>query len=123
MVVETPRGSPAISGGPGKRLLVVELYDVNYASQHTKSWKETERLLRREFVPPWGKRRIPDVEKQDVTWALSSIVKRGSPERGKSRLGPSPAPLQVGARNAASPWEHLSLPTKPVKREKVLQFH
>ena len=51
----------------------------NYARRKTSSWRETERLLVREFVGLWRIRPIGAVTKQDVNEALDAIVNRGSP--------------------------------------------
>ncbi len=41
--------------------------------------KETERLLRREFIPLWEQQPLPAIRKADIIAALDAMVKRGSP--------------------------------------------
>lgn len=53
-------------------------YIEKYAKDRTRGWKETERVLRKEVVPRWGKRKINDVKKRDLVLLLDEIKDRGS---------------------------------------------
>lgn len=54
-------------------------YIVRHAKQFKKSWKDDERLLKKEVVPLWGNRKAEDIKKRDVILLLESIVDRGTP--------------------------------------------
>jgi integrase len=54
-------------------------YIEKYAMKFKRSWKEDERILNREVIPLWGKRKAQDIKKRDVILLLESIVERGSP--------------------------------------------
>ncbi len=52
-----------------------------YAKRHTResSWKETERLFKKEIEPKWGARPLAGISKGDVIELLDTIVDRGAP--------------------------------------------
>ena len=58
----------------------------NYAKRKTRGWRETERLLYREFVTPWERWPIDTVSRQDVQKLLQAIVDRGSPSAANHAL-------------------------------------
>jgi len=58
--------------------LVSEYVD-RHAKKFKRSWREDERLLNKEVVAKWGKRKAADVTKRDVTLLLEGIVDRGAP--------------------------------------------
>ncbi len=45
----------------------------------TRTAHEVERMLRKEIVEPWKKKRVSDIEKPDVLRVLDVIVDRGAP--------------------------------------------
>ena len=53
-----------------------ELYIQSYAKVHKKSWKETERAIRREVLPYLGKKRLAELSKRDVAKVIERIGKR-----------------------------------------------
>lgn len=65
------------------KALTVEELCTDYIGKHAKvfkrSWKEDERILNREVIPLWGKRKAQDIVKRDVIILLEAIVERGSP--------------------------------------------
>lgn len=69
---EQRRKAPTVSD------LVME-YIERHARVFKRSWQEDERLLHREVVSLWGKRKAADITKRDVTLLLESIIDRGSP--------------------------------------------
>jgi integrase len=50
-----------------------------YAKHHKKSWRDDARLLNREVLPEWGRRKAHDITRRDVLALLDGIVERGSP--------------------------------------------
>lgn len=56
-----------------------EEYIERHAKKFKRSWKDDERLLNKEIVPLWGKRKAADINKRDVTLLLENIVDRGTP--------------------------------------------
>jgi hypothetical protein len=71
----------------GERLfsvLVTEFIE-DHVNRNTRSWRETERILAREFAI-WSKWPIDDISRRDVSGILSAIVKRGSPSSANHAL-------------------------------------
>jgi len=65
-----------------QRLTVKELvkeYIERHAMTFKRSWEADERLLNKEIVQVWGKRKASDITKRDITLLLESIVDRGTP--------------------------------------------
>ena len=54
-------------------------YIERHAKKFKKSWEADERLLKKEILPVWGKRKAADITKRDVTLLLENIVDRGTP--------------------------------------------
>lgn len=59
----------------------VDSYIERYAKANTKTetWRESQRLLIKNVVPPWRARRVQDIVKRDIIELLDTIVDRGSP--------------------------------------------
>lgn len=58
---------------------LVKEYIEKHAMKFKRSWKDDDRLLKKEIIPIWGKRKAEDVSKRDITLLLESIVDRGTP--------------------------------------------
>ena len=58
---------------------LAEQYLAKHAKPNKKSWKEDERLLNRDVVPFWGRRKAFDIKRRDVIELLDGIVERGAP--------------------------------------------
>ncbi|WP_306532613.1 site-specific integrase [Geobacter sp.] len=58
---------------------LVQEYIERHAMRFKRSWQQDERLLNREVVPVWEKRKASEITKRDVTLLLENIVDRGSP--------------------------------------------
>ena len=58
---------------------LVDEYIKKHAMKFKKSWEFDKRLLDKEILPLWGKRKAADIKKRDVTLLLESIVDRGTP--------------------------------------------
>jgi integrase len=56
-----------------------EEYIEKHAKRFKKSWEEDDRILTREILPPWGKRKAAAIVKRDVLLMLETIIDRGSP--------------------------------------------
>src|SRR5262249_43513174 len=46
--------------------VLVDDFIENYAKRKNRSWQETERVLKREFVPSWRMRPIQDITRHDL---------------------------------------------------------
>ena len=54
-------------------------YLEKHAKPSKKSWQDDERILNKDALVAWGKRKAADIKKRDVVLLLESIVDRGSP--------------------------------------------
>jgi integrase len=58
---------------------VAALYITHYATPRKKSWKDDQRMLRRQVLPTWKHRAMTEITKRDVRALLDAIVARGAP--------------------------------------------
>jgi integrase len=58
---------------------LVDEYINKWAKQRKRSWNEDQRLLNKEVIPRWGKRKAKEIIKRDVVLLLEDIVARGAP--------------------------------------------
>jgi len=54
-------------------------YINKHAKPYKKSWRDDERILNKDALIAWGKRKAADIKKRDVVLLLESIIERGSP--------------------------------------------
>ncbi len=50
-----------------------------HAKQHNKRWWETERIINRELLPLWGRKKAAAIRRRDVIALLDDIAARGAP--------------------------------------------
>ena len=102
---------------------VAEDFIERHAKRKTKTWRETERLLKREFVPIWRHRLIHDITKQDVNRVLDGIVERGAPVGANGALAAIRKLFNWAIERGyvrASPCAGTQRPSKVSSRERVL---
>lgn len=58
---------------------LIREYIDKHAKPHKRGWQEDERILNKDALPTWGKRKAADIKKRDVVLLLEKIVERGSP--------------------------------------------
>lgn len=54
-------------------------YIEKWAKPRKRSWQEDQRILDKDIIPTWGKRKAKEITRRDVILLLDSIVDRGSP--------------------------------------------
>lgn len=54
-------------------------YIEKHAMIYKKGWQEDKRILEKDALPIWGKRKAADISKRDVVLLLEKIMERGSP--------------------------------------------
>jgi integrase len=62
---------------------VAEEFIERHAKQRNRSWRESERILRRDVTPEWGPHPIAEISPHDVIKVLDGIVDRGAPVMAK----------------------------------------
>lgn len=58
---------------------LIEEYIEKHAKPTKRSWYEDERILNKDALVVWGKRKAADIKKRDVVLLLESIIDRGAP--------------------------------------------
>lgn len=58
---------------------LIDEYIEKHAKPNKRGWAEDKRILERDALPAWGKRKAADITKRDVVLLLEKIVERGSP--------------------------------------------
>ena len=61
-------------------------YIEKHAKPTKRSWSEDERILNKDALETWGKRKAKDIKKRDVVLLLEAIVERGSPGSANSNF-------------------------------------
>lgn len=59
--------------------VLVEEYLTRHAIPHKKSWQEDRRIISKDILPVWGKRKAKDITRLDVLALLDGIRDRGAP--------------------------------------------
>lgn len=117
----------ALAGGnaqPQARTFVwvLDEYIEIYAKNNQRSWRQTEKLLRREFAHKWRDADIRQIDKHDVNGVIDQIVAR-SPSSANSAFARLRALFNWAvARDYidVSPCEKGRMPSKAVRRDRVL---
>ena len=102
---------------------LVDDFIQNYAKKRTRNWAETERLLKREFIPLWKKWPIHTISRRDVTKALNSLVDRGAPSVANHGLAAICKMLNWAIEQDLidrSPCFGVKAPARIVSRDRVL---
>ena len=88
-------------GDPGKQLVerrkaerttetvadLVDEYLEKWARPRKRSAAEDERILRKDVLPVWGRRKARDIGRRDVVLLLDGIIERGAPIQANRTLG------------------------------------
>lgn len=102
---------------------VVESYIENYAKRKTVAWKETERIMNREFVGRWKNYRLKDITKQNVNRVIDELVANNGPSAANHAFAVLRKffnwCVERGELNQ-SPCAGLKSPSKNVARDRVL---
>ena len=55
-----------------------DLFIEKWAKPNKRTWKEDERILNKDVIPAWGKRKAADIKRPDVIHLLETIADRGA---------------------------------------------
>ena len=113
---EESRRSPSI-----KRLAAE--YIGKYAKPRKRSWKEDERILNKDVVPRWGKRKAQDITRRDIILLLDEIVDRGALIQANRTLATIRKMYSFAMGRGileSSPCVAIPAPSKENRRDRVL---
>lgn len=113
---EERRKAPTIS-------TLIEDYIDRYAKRFKKSWEEDKRILDKEVLPVWGKRKAADIRKRDVLELLEKIVIRPAPVMANNTFKIMRKMFNWAVEQdilQASPAFIVKLPSPKADRDRVL---
>ncbi len=102
---------------------LVDEYLEKYARPRKRSAGEDERILLKDVLPAWGKRKAKDIRRRDVILLLDGIVERGAPVAANRTLGVIRRMFNFAvARDLldATPVAMVKAPAKETRRDRVL---
>ncbi len=115
------------SGSAMFRAVLDEFVEAHCARHNRASTaKETERLLRSEFLPLWEERGFSEIRKADVLSAIDAIVKRGTPSAANHAFAAIRKLFNWAVGRGyieLSPCIGISRPAKQNSRDRVLGDH
>ena len=65
------KGAPTVTD-------LVEEYIEKWAKPRKKTWKEDQRMLYKDAVSAWGKRKAADIKRRDIIVLLDQLIERGA---------------------------------------------
>src|SRR5262245_24595894 len=102
-------------------------YLERWAKPRKRSWREDQRILERDVLPRWGRRRARDITARDVRSLLDAIVDRGAPIQANRTLAVvrraftwASAPDRALVPQSHNPCRGLERPAVERPRERVL---
>jgi len=102
---------------------LVEEYLEKWARPRKKSWKEDERVLRKDVVPKWGRKKAKDIKRRDVVLLLDEIMGRGAPIQANMTYAIIRKMFNFAVGRSildTSPCVAIPSPAKPKRRDRVL---
>ena len=110
------RGSPTVSQ-------LVKEYIEKWAIPRKRTWKEDARMLSKDVIPQFGKRKAKDIKRRDIVLLMDGIVDRGSPITANRTLRVIKKMFSFTVKRGildASPCMEIDPPAKENQRERVL---
>jgi integrase len=102
---------------------VADAYLDKWARPRKRSASEDERILRKDVIPAWGRRKAKDIVRRDVVMLLDAIVDRGSPIAANRTLACIRRMFNWALSRdiiTASPCVAVKAPAKERRRDRVL---
>ena len=112
----------SLAAPPSVKRLVAE-YIEKYAKPRKRSWKEDERILNKDVVPRWGKRKAQDITRRDIILLLDEIVDRGALIQANRTLATIRKMYSFAMGRGileSSPCVAIPAPSKENRRDRVL---
>ena len=100
-----------------------EEYIEKHAKPRKRSWKEDERILNKDVVSRWGKRKAQDITRRDIILLLDEIVERGALIQANRTLAVVRKMYSFAMGRGildSSPCVAIPSPSKENRRDRVL---
>jgi integrase len=104
------------------KALVAE-YIEKWAKERKRTWREDERILKKDVIPAFGKRKAKDIKRRDIVLLLDEIVERGAPIQANRTLATIRKMFNFAVTRSildASPCAAIPAPATEKRRERVL---
>ncbi len=102
---------------------LVVAYLEKHAKPKKRSWREDERILNKDVVPRWGRRKARDITRRDVIALLDDIVDRGAPIQANHTFAVIRRMFRFGVAKDLipdTPCVGIEAPAKSHQRDRVL---
>ncbi len=102
---------------------LVEEYLEKWAKPRKKSWKEDERILKKDVLSIWGRKKAKDIKRRDIVLLLDEIVDRGAPIQANRVLAVIRKMFNFALSRSileTSPCVAITAPGKERRRDRVL---
>lgn len=102
---------------------LIDEYIEKWAKPNKKSWREDERILKKDVLPVWGRRKAKDVKRRDIVLLIDKVVERGSPIQANRVLATVRKMFNFALSRSildASPCVAIQQPSKENRRDRVL---
>jgi integrase len=102
---------------------LAEEYIEKWAKPRKRSWKEDERILFKDVISAWGRRKAKDITRRDVVVLLDSIADRGAKIQANRTLAVIRKMFNFALSRSileSSPCVAIVAPAKENRRDRVL---
>lgn len=102
---------------------LIDEYLEKWAKPNKKSWREDERILKKDVLPVWGRRKAKDLKRRDIVLLIDRIVERGSPIQANRTLATVRKMFNFALSRSildASPCVAIQAPAKENRRDRIL---
>lgn len=102
---------------------LINEYIEKWAKVHKRSWKEDERILKKDVIPAWGGMKAKAITRRDVITLLDGIVERGAPIQANRLLAAIRKMFNFAVGRdviPATPCAAIPAPAKENQRDRVL---
>lgn len=102
---------------------LVDEYLEKWAKPRKRSWREDQRILEKDIIPAWGKRKAKDIGRRDIITLLDKLVDRGAPIQANRTLACVRKMFNFAVSRdivTASPCTQITAPSAENRRDRVL---
>jgi integrase len=102
---------------------LVDEYLEKWAKPRKRSWREDQRILEKDIIPAWGKRKAKDIGRRDIITLLDKLVDRGAPIQANRTLACVRKMFNFAVSRdivTASPCTQITAPSTENRRDRVL---
>jgi integrase len=104
------------------KALVTE-YIEKWSKPRKRTWKEDLRILEKDVIPAFGRRKAKDIKRRDIVLLLDKIVERGAPIQANRALAVIRKMFNFAVTRSildASPCAAIPAPSTEKRRDRVL---